>query len=372
MESVNEKTKGLYKSLIDTITKLLTGISLLLVVLVLAFLLLIKTDKSFFTINWQTTQIADTETTTAAASVVPTEKNYFENVRNPHTELADKTDMESEFIKYGYDLIAETYKYIGPENGDPKMVYTGNNLACKNCHLDAGQRAYSAPYVGVVGRFPNFRSRENTVGTIQDRINGCMERSMNGKRLPDASKEMRSMVAYMTWLSTGVPTKEKIKGSGFVKVKFPNRAVDLASGEQIYTEKCASCHQANGQGMKLADSPGYMYPPLWGKDSYNHGAGMNRVLTAAQFLKANMPFGATAENPLLTDDEAYDVAGYIDSQDRPLKSNPEKDFPNKLLKPVSTPYGPWEDSFTAEQHKFGPFQPIMEYYEKEHGIKKSK
>ncbi|MDH5382909.1 MAG: cytochrome C, partial [Cyclobacteriaceae bacterium] len=107
--------------------------------------------------------------------------------------------------------------------------------------------------------------------------------------------------------------------------------------------------------------------------SYNHGAGMHRVITAAEFIKANMPFGqASKENPTLSDEEALLVAAYIDSFDRPLKSNPENDFPDKKLKPVSTPYGPWEDPFTAEQHKYGPYKPIMDYYDKEFGIKKNK
>jgi len=49
---------------------------------------------------------------------------------------------------------------------------------------------------------------------------------------------------------------------------------------------------------------------------------MHRVLTAAQFIKGNMPLGTTADEPLLSDEEAYDVAGYINSFTRPLKLNP--------------------------------------------------
>ena len=36
---------------------------------------------------------------------------------------------------------------------------------------------------------------------------------------------------------------------------------------------------------------GFLFPLLWGPDSYNNGAGMNRVLTAARFIKARMPLG---------------------------------------------------------------------------------
>jgi len=116
----------------------------------------------------------------------------------------------------------------------------------------------------------------------------------------------------------------------------------------------------------------YTYPPLWGPDSYNDGAGMHRVITAAQFIKGNMPLGTTADEPLLTDEEAYDVAGYINSFARPEKANKMADFPDRRLKPMSTPYGPWADSFSADRHKFGPFGEIAAFYKAEYGLNKSK
>jgi thiosulfate dehydrogenase len=44
---------------------------------------------------------------------------------------------------------------------------------------------------------------------------------------------------------------------------------------------------------------------------------------------------------MLTDEQAYDVAGYIVSQDRPKKANLDEDFPIRLQRPVDTPYGPY-------------------------------
>ena len=130
----------------------------------------------------------------------------------------------------------------------------------------------------------------------------------------------------------------------------------------------------NGKGIQKQGNQftGYINPPLGGSDSYNDGAGMNRVITAAQFIKGNMPFGATHDSPQVTDEEAYHIAAYINTFSRPEKKNKEIDFPEKKLKPVSTPYGPWADSFSAEQHKFGPFQPIILFYKKEYNITKTK
>ncbi|MCF7568705.1 hypothetical protein L3X37_10035 [Sabulilitoribacter arenilitoris] len=108
------------------------------------------------------------------------------------------------------------------------------------------------------------------------------------------------------------------------------------------------------------------------KTTYNDGAGMNRVITAAEFIKANMPLGATYNSPQVTDEEAYNIAAYINTYARPKKKNKKADFPNIKLKPVSTPYGPWADNFPSEQHKLGPFQPIMLYYKEKYNIIKSK
>ena len=372
MDPMKERPTG---ALISTVTKLINLVLLLLVAIVAITVAFYSYDKPLFTINWieGSSDVSSESAVGTTDSKEQSEKaSFFTEIHNPLEELKEQTDLNSEYIKYGYQLISETYKYIGPENGDAKMVYTGNNLACKNCHLDAGQKKFSAPYVGVFGRFPQYRGRENTIGTLQDRVNGCMERSMNGKKLPVDGKEMTAIMAYMKWVSDKVPTGEKIEGSGFVKVEIPNRKVDLAHGEEVYKMKCASCHGVDGQGIKMPSGLGYTYPPLWGNDSYNHGAGMNRVLTAAQFIKGNMPFGATSENPMVTDEEAYDVAGFIDSHQRPKKKNTEKDYPKLERKPVSAPYGPYADEFSQEQHQFGPFQEIMAYYEKEYNLKKTK
>ncbi len=290
---------------------------------------------------------------------------------NYDTSVLDDSE-ENRLIKYGYELFTHTPQYIGPENGNPEMVYSGNNLACNNCHLQAGTKPYSGMLIGVVNRFPQYRGREDKIGTIEERINGCMERSMNGRMMPVESKEMNAFVSYLKWLNRDAPEDGKVKGTGYVEIELPERPVDLQKGKALFIKNCVTCHGPDGQGMKLTDVPGYQYPPLWGDDSFNNGAGMARVITAAQFIKTNMPFGVTYENPQLSDEECYDLAGYINQHSRPLKTHPEKDFPDLTKKPVSTPYPPYADTFSMKQHQIGPFQPIMDYYLEKYGIKKSK
>jgi len=190
--------------------------------------------------------------------------------------------------------------------------------------------------------------------------------------MPTSSKEMKALVKYLEFLSRYAPEDGKIQGKGFVKVKIPNRAINLEKGNLIFKEHCIVCHQTDGQGVKLDDDYTYKYPPLWGDDSFNNGAGMTRVITAARFIKANMPFGTTYDSIVLSDEEAYDVAGYINQQQRPKKKNPELDFPDIKKKPVSTPYPPYADNFSIEQHQKGPFQPIIKYYKQQFNITKTK
>ena len=156
---------------------------------------------------------------------------------------------------------------------------------------------------------------------------------------------------------------------------FQQKEFDLDAsikrGRDIYLGNCISCHMDNGEGVK-AEGSVYVYPPLSGEDTYNHGAGMHRVITSAEFIKGNMPFGATADKPILTDEEAFDVAGFINTFNRLIKSGVEKDYPDKTLKPMSSAYGPYADTFSLEQHKFGPYKPIAAFYLKEYDIKKTK
>lgn len=276
-------------------------------------------------------------------------------------------DKYGQLVRHGKLLMEQTYKYLGPEAKDPAKRYAGNNLACSSCHVDAGRKKFGNPWIGTFAGFPQYRAREDAVSTTEERINGCMERSMNGRPLPLGSEEMKAMVTYLHFLSTGVPVGAKVEGAGVPRLKLLDRAADPVAGKVVYGTYCAACHGADGQGMrrgKPGDGEGYQFPPLWGPDSYNSGAGMARGTLAAGFVKANMPSGTTYANPVLTDEQAYDVAAYINSQPRPQKASLEADFPARKNKPVDAAFPPYTPGFPAEQHKYGPWKPIMDAREK--------
>lgn len=267
-------------------------------------------------------------------------------------------------VEYGRQLVRDTSLLMGPEHANPAMRFSGTNMDCASCHLDTGTRPGTLTLLDADTRYPRFSGRDGGVGDLRDRINGCMTRSMNGQELPRDSIEMLSIEMYIKNLNNqfalmGATRKDPLEPVPFSE---PDRAADVVAGELVYQERCQICHGEDGQGLLQTTelSEGYLFPPLWGPDSFNNGAGMTRLLTAARFIKARMPLG----QPDLTDDEAYDVAAFVNSHERPLRANLEQDYPNLADKPVDSPYPPYADNFPIEQHRLGPFGPIREYYRK--------
>ncbi len=272
-----------------------------------------------------------------------------------------QTDDKASLIAYGRDLIARTQDYFGEEGlVRPASI---NGMNCQNCHLEAGSKPFGNNYFAVESTYPQMRARSGALETIPKRVNDCFQRSLNGEAIDTTSREMKAILAYMHWLGTGVPKGEKPKGTGLVEVPFLDRAADPAQGQIIYTAKCASCHGLNGQGLPIPESPRY-YPPLWGEKSYNEGAGLFRLSRFAGYVKANMPFGATYQNPQLSDEEAWDLAAFVNSQPRPKHPFLNTDWPKIVKKPFDHPFGPFADTFPEAQHKFGPFAPIVAFYKK--------
>jgi len=277
-------------------------------------------------------------------------------------------DLYGKTVRYGKELVERTFAHLGPEVANPAKRYAGNNLACTSCHLEGASKKFGNGFIGTFADYPQYRPRENEVQTIGDRVNGCLERSMNGRSLPLDSPEMRAIEAYIKFMSTDIPVGKVLVGRGLPKLDLIPRAADPQQGQAVYAQFCAACHGANGEGVragKAGDAQGYVNPPLWGGDSFNNGAGMARVIMAARFIKGNMPKGVTHEAPLLTDEQAFDVAAYINSQPRPRKANLDADFPDRRAKPADAAFPPYRAGFTAEQHKYGPFKPIAEARSKE-------
>ncbi|WP_234085728.1 c-type cytochrome [Azonexus sp. R2A61] len=225
------------------------------------------------------------------------------------------------------------------ETKDLLPEHVGDQLNCSSCHLNAGTVADGSPYVGVSAFFPSYGARAGKVITLEDRINGCFRRSMNGKPLAKDSPDLKAMVAYFDWMKRETKPEDKVAGRGIGKI---DRSIvpDPENGKKIYADQCAVCHGDNGEGLRNAAGK-MVYPPLWGDESFNIGAGMARTYTAAAFVKRNMPIGFHGKFPLgqggLSDQESVDVAEYFSHQPRPDFPDKVKDWP-KDPKPSDARY----------------------------------
>jgi thiosulfate dehydrogenase len=210
--------------------------------------------------------------------------------------VAHMPDLEA--VAYGRSLFTETPVYANH--------YTKSRVACASCHLGAGTAPYSAPVIGSTQAYPQFSKRAGRKINLDDRIEECMTRSENGTPLPADSKEMLALKAYINWLSTPHPDQLKYTGRGLEPL--PELTPDPQHGAQVYAAQCAGCHGSNGEGARRP------FPPLWGSDSFNDGAGMYTLPKLTAFIHANMPQNRKG---VLSPQDATDVAAFIRQQPRP-------------------------------------------------------
>ena len=270
-------------------------------------------------------------------------------------------DEFGRLARYGRSIIGATYAHIGPSAANPADRFAGNNLACANCHLRAGLKKYGLPLVAASADYPAYSTRSGESTTIFDRVNQCMKRSLNGRPMPETARPMQAILAYLKVLSSNIPQDAEIVGDAAGAMPELARAADPVRGAQLYLKNCADCHRRDGLGVRRNETVpelGYGVPPLWGPDSFNDGAGAARLITLANFVHDNMPNGTSWVAPTLSPEDAWDVAAHVLSQPRPQLAGIDRDFPDLLLKPVDAGYGPYADSFSQSQHRYGPFAPI--------------
>ncbi len=210
-------------------------------------------------------------------------------------------------ILRGHALLAATAESL--------PAHVGNALHCTSCHLDDGRRPGAIPLTGVYARFPQYSARSGRVISIADRVNGCLQRSLNGSPLAPDDPAMRDIVAYLAFISRGIAVGDSVKGQGVARLDVTSW--DTTAGASVFAAHCVRCHGADGGGTALA-------PPLWGPRSFNIGAGMARRNTLAAFVHANMPYDSAGT---LSPQDAMNVAAYVGSRPRPDLPGKEHDWP---------------------------------------------
>lgn len=216
----------------------------------------------------------------------------------PPSESTLPFDVRGNSIRRGKLLFDETPLYA--------QKFTRAQISCSGCHSAGGIQPFAAPMVGLTQLFPMYNQRAGRVISLQERIQECFVRSENGNPLDPKGQPMQDLVKYIAWLSTPQPDHRAFHGRGFLPLTpmhpDPNR------GQAIYASQCAGCHGAEGQGKP------YVFPPLWGPQSFNNGAGMNDLSKMAQFVHHNMPQNRMGT---LSIQQAWDVSAFIHAQPRP-------------------------------------------------------
>ena len=328
-----------------------------LVIVIIAIIIMIILSNQHSIIQWFRTnnkKPAKDSTLNSANKLIDNKKTINYWIAPSVTNINDSNNKK--IVVYGKELIAHTSTYYGPKGTIKKM---SNGMNCQNCHLNAGTVIYGNNYSAVASTYPKFRARSGGVESIEKRVNDCFERSLNGVSIDSACKEMKAIVAYIKFIGSNVPKNQKPTGAGFKEMDFLSRAANPVNGKNIYITKCQSCHQENGSGVLNETQTEYIYPPLWGNHSFNDAAGLFRISNFAKYIKFNMPQGVTYASPQLSDEEAWDVSAYVLNQKRTHINKP-KDWPDISKKPIDLPFKPYVDNFSEQQHKFGPFLPIVE------------
>jgi thiosulfate dehydrogenase len=258
--------------------------------------------------------------------------------KNPLTDKSLDDSKLSREIKWGYRIFTNT-----PAEAPDFAPGKGS---CNNCHLNGGQRERSLPLVAIAGQFPEYNRRAGRLISLGDRIVDCFLRSENATgrvangeghsaddgraHLPTpTSKEVLAVSAYLAWLSKGEPIGGTLtwRGQNAIDAKalVPVDRIDRTRGGVLYNEKCLSCHGPEGQGVFIGDKRA---GPLWGPDSWNDGAGAARVYTLAGIIRYSMPY---LDPGSLTDEEAQQIAAFINSKPRPAYPFKDQDY---LVDPV--------------------------------------
>ena len=222
----------------------------------------------------------------------------------PPPDSAIPDDDFGKEVKLGQAIFNGTSPLAAP--------FVGNSLRCASCHLDAGRLPHSAPLWSAYLTYPAYRSKNKHVNTLAERMQGCFRFSMNGKAPPLGDKVLVALESYAFFLAKGAPVGAKLAGGGYPSLPQPALAMDFKRGAKVFEQKCSLCHGVDGQGQ--SSNGAVVFPPLWGPMSFNWGAGMGSIKNAAGFIKANMPL---SQGNTLSDQEAWDVAMFVDSHERP-------------------------------------------------------
>lgn len=251
-----------------------------------------------------------TEEQLAALDTSPTCRNVFAEYGIPKGEIAP-------YIVQGCNIFTQTTRHRPV--GYPSFWETRMN--CTSCHLNGGTKEYAAHMADAAVNYPMVYSSQNIVYTNRMRIARCYAHSINEILYGSNSEHYKLIGLYIAWVGekNGLPvgTMRASRGIHNIRGTAVQHASNMA-GQKAYVEKCQQCHGPAGYGTDKYDNDPFLHPPpINGSATFVRTATLSYPERFASFIQNNMPPGATHEHPLITEQEALDIAEFIQAQTRP-------------------------------------------------------
>jgi len=280
---------------------------------------------------------------------------------------------EGDQIRDGIDILRNTSMRVGKLAPDASKRMNWNSLNCVNCHQAGpsglpGSKKFTLPLVNAVNDYPKFDIKSGKVISLEQRALGMFGAGVVPIQVD--TPEFQSIMAYLRWLAQDTQTGAAMDGAGLLPMKAIARAADPVRGQKLFVAKCQACHSVDATGQRkpdFANGAGYLFPPLAGSDTYDNAGHMFAVPLLARYIRASMPFGASADKPQLTPAEALDIAAFVNDDATPRGQNPNrvKLYPDAALRPQGFAI---PENFAGQppqayqRAKFGPFRNINEHY----------
>ena len=173
----------------------------------------------------------------AECSKISASESCYTEIVGLFDEPRDQWEKENwDMIQKGRDITLNTYELLGPK-------FVSSKLHCSSCHLEAGGNPKASWWVNMG---VEYKTKKN----LQDRINQCFDRSMNGIPICNSEKEcnnnsiIESLITYMEWLTHRWKQKNSTTMRGFPKMAVVLEG-DPVRGRAIFEQKCSLSSSRN-------------------------------------------------------------------------------------------------------------------------------
>jgi thiosulfate dehydrogenase len=203
----------------------------------------------------------------------------------------------------------EIFQNTATDPGSKPFVGKEHKATCNSCHRKEGTDLDALPLFGAAAAYP--ADVDGKVMTLEGRIGQCFATHLSGSAPPPGSPVLQALTTYVTSLSEGRRMTMSATGTGPRALPAMQKTgpfwskADAAAGQKLYGSMCASCHGTDGSGGAG--------PAVWGNGAWSATSAMGKPAKLAAYVqKAMAAYAGT-----IGDEQARDLAAYVDSRPRP-------------------------------------------------------